>query len=225
MIEVRVEMRVALPRLLIAEHRPSAYAVQLCIPALGRLLRCFGEPKAAGINEIILLFQIENRCEFIEHITIPANAHIGISRQLRLKSKQPARVRLLQADGIGRIFFDCFGNRADAEDVMQTALLRLLESDTAFESEAHIPGQVRTEGHLAGENLHLRRRRIIRNLWKDAIRNFDKPTRHNRQQRAKGQDQGDNLIHHEFQQCLHDCLPSFLPLGCVIRLYFINTSA
>ena len=205
-------MRVALPRLLIAEHRPSAYAVQLCIPALGRLLRCFGEPKAAGINEIILLFQIENRCEFIEHITIPANAHIGISRQLRLKSKQPARVRLLQADGIGRIFFDCFGNRADAEEKEIFTLPRCLHIEAC-------------NTHSAGENLHLRRRRIIRNLWKDAIRNFDKPTRHNRQQRAKGQDQGDNLIHHEFQQCLHDCLPSFLPLGCVIRLYFITTSA
>ena len=34
--------------------------------------------------------------------------------------------------------YQALKNRADAEDVMQTALLRLLERDTAFESEAHM---------------------------------------------------------------------------------------
>ncbi len=42
------------------------------------------------------------------------------------------------ADTVFRVAFQSLRHRADAEDVMQTVFLRLLESRTVFESEAHV---------------------------------------------------------------------------------------
>ena len=42
------------------------------------------------------------------------------------------------ADTVYRVAYHSLGNRADAEDVMQTVLLRLYEQRKPFESEAHV---------------------------------------------------------------------------------------
>ena len=42
------------------------------------------------------------------------------------------------ADTVFRVAYHSLGNRADAEDVMQTVLLRLYEQRKPFESEAHV---------------------------------------------------------------------------------------
>ena len=55
--------------------------------------------------------------------------------------------------------YQALKNRADAEDVMQTALLRLLESDTAFESEAHMRNWLI---HVAVNES----RKILRGAWR-----------------------------------------------------------
>ena len=48
-----------------------------------------------------------------------------------------ARAAQEYGDTIYRVAFHALNNRADAEDVMQTVLLKLLEHREAFESEAH----------------------------------------------------------------------------------------
>lgn len=42
------------------------------------------------------------------------------------------------SDTVYRVAYQALKNRADAEDVMQTVLLKLFETNTAFESSAHI---------------------------------------------------------------------------------------
>ena len=44
----------------------------------------------------------------------------------------------LHMDGIFRLAFSCLKSRADADDVTQTVLLRLYESDKVFASEEHV---------------------------------------------------------------------------------------
>ena len=49
-----------------------------------------------------------------------------------------SRAARTYGDTLFRVAYHALQNRADAEDVMQTVLLRLYESRKEFESEAHL---------------------------------------------------------------------------------------
>ena len=55
-----------------------------------------------------------------------------------LTKEEFARMAALHMDAVFRLAFSYLKNRADADDVTQTALLRLYETNKVFESEAHV---------------------------------------------------------------------------------------
>lgn len=55
-----------------------------------------------------------------------------------LTKEEFARMAVLHMDAVFRLAFSYLKNRADADDVTQTALLRLYETNKVFESDAHV---------------------------------------------------------------------------------------
>lgn len=55
-----------------------------------------------------------------------------------LTKEKFARMAVLHMDAVFRLAFSYLKNRADADDVTQTALLRLYETNKVFESDAHV---------------------------------------------------------------------------------------
>lgn len=55
-----------------------------------------------------------------------------------LTKEEFARMAALHMDAVFRLAFSYLKNRADADDVTQTALLRLYETNKVFESDAHV---------------------------------------------------------------------------------------
>ena len=55
-----------------------------------------------------------------------------------LTKEEFARMAALHMDAVFRLAFSYLKNRTDADDVTQTALLRLYETNKVFESDAHV---------------------------------------------------------------------------------------